>query len=100
MKKVALMAFAAFALTACTTVIKTSKTASTPAQLLCATVADLEVSPHLVVVEYSPVPKEIQRAGLANAKHAAEQMALAPDSADVLVNAEYTIQMTKNQYSF
>jgi len=93
MKKLFILAGAVFALVSCTTTVKTAKTADTPASLLCATVADLEVSPNRVVVEYIP-SKEIQRAGVANAKHAAEQEALKKDNADVLVNAEYTIQQT------
>ena len=93
MKKLAILACAVFALASCTTTIKTAKTADSPAQLLSATVADLEVSPIRVVVAYVP-SKEVQRAGLSNAKHAAEQEALKKDNADVLVNAEYTIQKT------
>jgi len=95
MKKLALCAFAAFAMAACTTTIKTAKTVDSPAQLLSATVADLEVSPNRVVVEFVP-SKEIQRAGVENVKRAAEQEALKKGNDDVLVNAEYTIQQTNN----
>lgn len=101
MKKLAILACAVFALASCTTTIKTAKTADAPAQLLSATVADLEVSPNRVVVKYVP-EKEVQRAGLANAKRAAEQVVLNTineregENYDVLVNAEYVIKMTSN----
>jgi hypothetical protein len=98
MKKFFILAGIAFAFASCTTTIKTAKTADAPASLLSATIADLEISPNRVVVEYIP-SKEVQRAGISNVKHAAEQEALKKDNADVLVNAEYTIQQT-NRWIF
>lgn len=95
MKKLFLLAGMAFVLASCTTTIKTAKTADAPATLLSATIADLEVSPKRVVVNYKPTSEE-QRGGLENAKHAAEQKALEQGNDDVLVNAEYTIKMTNN----
>jgi hypothetical protein len=93
MKKLFFLAGVVFAFVSCTTTVKTAKTADAPASLLSATIADLEISPNRVVVEYIP-SKEVQRAGISNVKHAAEQEALKKDNADVLVNAEYTIQQT------
>lgn len=93
MKKLVILAGLTFALTSCTTTVKTAKTLDVSANVLTATVADLDVSPTRIVVEYIPTG-EVQRAGLANAKFAAEQEALKKDNADILVNAEYTIMQT------
>lgn len=99
MKKFLLLACVTFALTSCITTVKTSKSADTKGQLLSATVADLEVSP--VRVSYSMAPsKEIQRAGLANVKQAAVRECLEKNgNADVLVDAEYTIEKKKTLFS-
>lgn len=78
----------------CTTVTKTAKTLDSPASLLSATVAELEVSPERVTYTMTP-SKEIRRGGLANVKQAAEQEVLAKyGNADVLVDAEYVISQT------
>ena len=94
MKKILMLLGIAMMMASCTTTVKTAKTADTSAQLLSATVADLEVSPERI--SYTLVPKKsIRRAGLANVKRAAEQEALAKyGNADVLVDAEYTISKT------
>lgn len=91
MKKILMLLGIAMIMASCTTTLKTAKTAETSAQLLSATVADLEVSPERIT--YTLVPKKsIRRAGLANVKRAAEQEALAKyGNADVLVDAEYII---------
>ena len=95
MKKFLLFACVTFALTSCITTVKTAKVADTNGQLLSATVADLEVSP--VRVTYTMAPsKEIQRAGLANVKQAVIRECLEKNgNADVLVDAEYTIEQEK-----
>ncbi len=95
MKKILLLACVTFAFTSCITTTKTAKVADTKGQLLSATVADLEVSP--VRVTYSMAPsKEIQRAGLNNVKQAAIRECLEKNgNADVLVDAEYTIEQEK-----
>lgn len=92
MKKVLLLACVTFALTSCVTTVKTAKVADTKSTLLSATVADLEVSP--VRVSYTMAPsKSLQRAGLNNVKQAAIQECLIKNgNADVLVDAEYTIE--------
>ena len=94
MKKIfALLCVALFA-TACTTTVKTAKTADTPTSLLSATVADLQVSPERITYTMEP-SKKLQRAGISNVKQAAEQEALAKyGNADVLVDAEYVIVST------
>ena len=95
MKKFLLLACVAIAFTSCVTTVKTAKVADTKGQLLTATVADLEVSP--VRVTYSMIPsKAIQRAGLQNVKAAAVRECLDKNgNADVLVDAEYTIEREK-----
>ena len=95
MKKFVLLVCATFALASCVTTVKTAKVANTKGQLLTATVADLEVSP--IRVTYSMTPsKEIQRAGLANVKQAVIQECLLKNgNADVLVDAEFTIEQEK-----
>lgn len=95
MKKILLLACVTFAFTSCITTVKTGKVADTKGQLLSATVADLEVSP--VRVSYTMAPtKDIQRAGLANVKQAAIRECLEKNgNADVLVDAEYTIEQEK-----
>jgi len=95
MKKFLLLACVAIAFTSCVTTVKTAKVADTKGQLLTATVADLEVSP--VRVTYSMIPsKAIQRAGLQNVKAAAVRECLEKNgNADVLVDAEYTIEREK-----
>ena len=94
MKKLLLLLGVALFTASCTTTIKTAKTADTSAQLLSATVADLEVSKERIT--YTMVPsKAILRGGEANVKQAAEQEALLKyGNADVLVDAEYTISKT------
>ncbi|MBO7272980.1 MAG: hypothetical protein J6U89_08915 [Bacteroidaceae bacterium] len=94
MKKIfSLLCVALFA-TACTTTVKTARTAETPTSLLSATVADLEVSPKRITYTMEP-SKKLQRAGINNVKQAAEQEALAMHgNADVLVDAEYIITST------
>ena len=94
MKKIFAILCVVFFATACTTTIKTAKTADTPASLLSATVADLQVSPERITYTMEP-SKKLQRAGLANVKQAAEQEALMKHgNADVLVDAEYVIVCT------
>jgi len=95
MKKFLLLACVAIAFTSCVTTVKTAKVADTKGQLLTATVADLEVSP--VRVTYSMIPsKAIQRGGLHNVKAAAVRECLEKNgNADVLVDAEYTIEREK-----
>ena len=94
MKKLLLLLGVALFTASCTTTVKTAKTADSSAQLLSATVADLEVSPERIT--YTMVPKKtIRRGGEANVKQAAEQEALLKyGNADVLVDAEYTIAKT------
>ena len=99
MKKFLLLACVTFEIKSYITTVKTSKVDETKGQLLSATVADLEVSP--VRVSYSMAPsKEIQRAGLANVKQAAVRECLEKNgNADVLVDAEYTIEKKKTLFS-
>ena len=94
MKKLLLLLGVALFTASCTTTVKTAKTADSSAQLLSATVADLEVSPERIT--YTMVPKKtIRRGGEANVKQAAEQEALLKyGNADVLVDAEYSIAKT------
>jgi len=94
MKKILAFVCVALFAASCTTVVKTAKTADTPASLLSATVADLEVSPERI--SYTMVPDDkIRRGGLSNVKQAAENEALAKNgNADVLVDAEYVITST------
>ena len=79
----------------CVTTTKTAKTMDASAQLLSATVADLEVSPERIT--YSMRPElSVRRGGLANVRQAAEQAALLENgNADVLVDADYTIETTR-----
>lgn len=94
MKKILCFVCVAFFAASCTTVIKTSKTADTPASLLSATVADLDVSPERVSITIYP-EKALVRGGLNNVKQAAEQeLLIKNDNADVLVDAEYVIKST------
>lgn len=94
MKKLLLLLGVALFTASCTTTVKTAKTADSSAQLLSATVADLEVSPERIT--YTMVPsKAVLRGGEANVKQAAEQEALLKyGNADVLVDAEYSISKT------
>ena len=87
-------AIAAMVMTSCTTTIKTASTTDLPADLLSATVADLEVSPNRIVYTTTP-SKEIQRAGLGNVKRAAIMEALQANdkNADILVEPEFVISM-------
>ena len=94
MKKIFGFLCVAFFAAACTTTVKTAKTADTPASLLSATVADLEVSPERISYTMEP-NKKLRRGGISNVKQAAEQEALAKyGNADVLVDAEYIITST------
>lgn len=99
MKKIFYVLGIALLATSCTTITKTAKTLDSPASLLSATVAELEVSPERISYTMQP-SKNVQRGGLSNVKQAAEQEALAKyGNADVLVDAEYTIAQT-NYYIF
>jgi hypothetical protein len=96
MKKMILLACVAFSMASCVTTVKTARVADTKGQLLNATVADLEVSPTRVTYSLEP-SREIQRAGLSNVKQAAIQECLLKNgNADVLVDAEYTIEQQNN----
>ena len=64
-------AIAAMVITSCTTTIKTATTTELPADLLSATVADLDVSSTRISYTMTP-SKEVARAGLGNAKRAAQ----------------------------
>ena len=79
----------------CTTVTKTAKTVDSPASLLSATVADLDVSPERITL--TTVPNvSVRRGGLENVKQAATQQALLENgNADVLVDATYSITTTR-----
>ncbi len=94
MKKILFLLCAALFAVSCTTTTKTAKTVSSPASLLSATVADLEVSPERIT--YTMVPSvSVRRGGKENVRQAAEQEALAKHgNADVLVDANYTIEQT------
>lgn len=94
MKKIYYLLGVALLAASCTTVTKTAKTADTPASLLSATVADLEVSPERITHTMYP-NAEIRRGGISNVRQAAEQEALVKNgNADVLVDAEYSITQT------
>jgi hypothetical protein len=94
MKKIFMCLGAAVLIVSCTTTTKTAKTVDSPASLLSATVADLDVSSERIT--YTMVPSaEIRRGGVANVKRAAEQEALQNNgNADVLVDAEYVVSKT------
>lgn len=99
MKKILLLACVTFAFTSCITTVKTAKVADTKSQLLTSTVADLEVSPVRISYTLSPTAN-LRRAGLSNVKQAAIQEALIKNgNADVLVDAEYTIEQ-ENTFIF
>lgn len=95
MKKSVLFFGLALLVASCTTIKKTATTASVPASLLTATVADLEVSPERVTTDYI-VPVEVRRGGVANVQHAAEQALLDSKGKgyDLLVEPEYTMWQT------
>lgn len=95
MKKIFSFLGIALLVMSCTTTTKTAKTVDSPASLLSATVADLEVSPDRITYTMSP-DVSIRRAGLENVKQAANQQALLEHgNADVLVDATYSITTTR-----
>ena len=94
MKKILYLLGAAFFAVSCTTTTKTAKTVNSPASLLSATVADLEVSPERITYTMTP-GISVRRGGKENVRQAAEQEALLKNgNADVLVDANYTIEQT------
>lgn len=95
MKKIFYLLCTALLAVSCTTTTKTAKTVSSPASLLSATVADLEVSPERITYTMEP-SVALRRGGKANVRQAAEQEALAKyGNADVLVDANYSITTTR-----
>lgn len=85
----------ALLMVSCHTITKTSKTVDSPASLLSATVADLEVSPERITYTMHP-DVSIRRGGKENVKQAAIQEALLQNgNADVLVDATYSITTTR-----
>ena len=95
MKKLIYLVCLSLFVVSCVTTTKTAKTADSPASLLSATVADLEVSPERIT--YTTVPElSIRRGGLENVKQAAIQQALLENgNADVLVDAAYSVTTTR-----
>lgn len=95
MKKTFLLMSAVLLLASCTTIKKTAKTIDSPAQLLSATVADLNVAKDRVSLTYHPT-KSVMRGGLGNAYKVAERKLLDEQGggADVLVDPEYTVEKT------
>ena len=87
-------AIAAMVITSCTTTIKTATTTELPADLLSATVADLDVSSTRISYTMTP-SNEVARAGLGNAKRAAIMEALQKydKDADILVEPEFVVSM-------
>ena len=82
-------------LSSCITTTKTARTAATSSSIKNATVADLRVADHRISYTMSP-SKAIQRAGLSNVKQAAIRECLEKNgNADVLVDAEFTIEQEK-----
>ena len=95
MKKLFLLTGLVLSMVSCHTITKTSKTVESPASLLSATVADLEVSPERIIFTSSPSPS-VRRGGMENVKQAAIQEALLQNgNADVLVDATYSITTTR-----
>lgn len=95
MKKIIYFVGLALLMVSCHTITKTSKTADSPAALLSATVADLDVSPDRITYTTSP-DLSVRRGGLENVKQAAIQEALLQNgNADVLVDASYSITTTR-----
>lgn len=91
MKSYGLMALAAIALTSCSTMTQTSKTAGVESSLLSATVADMKVG-NRVKAEIN-VDKSLRRGGMTNIRHAVEAEALAKaGNADVLLEPQYVIE--------
>ena len=93
MKKYFLLtAVAVVAMTSCTTTVKTASTTDMPADLLSATVADLEISPNRITYTTTP-SKAIVRAGMGNVKRAVIMEALQANdkNADILVEPEFVI---------
>lgn len=95
MKKLFYFVGVALFMVSCQTITKTAKTVESPASLLSATVADLEVSPERIT--WSTVPDaSVRRGGLENVKQAAIQQALLENgNADVLVDATYSVTTTR-----
>ncbi len=95
MKKTLFLAVAAaMAMVSCTTTVKTASTTDMPADILSATVADLDVAQNRITYTTTP-SKEVQRAGLGNVKRAAIMEALQKSdaNADILVEPEFVISM-------
>lgn len=91
MKSYGLMALAAIALTSCSTMTQTSKTAGVESSLLSATVADMKVGDR-VSAEIN-VDKALRRGGMSNIRHAVEAEALAKaGNADVLLEPQYVVE--------
>lgn len=91
MKKLfALLVPVVAALSSCTTVSKTAKTADISASIRNVSVADLDVSPERVTYILTP-SKAVRRGGTDNIKRVAESEALAQNGGDVLVNPEFTV---------
>lgn len=91
MKSYGLMALAAIALTSCSTMTQTAKTAGVESQLLSATVADMKVG-NRVSAEIM-VDKSLRRGGMTNIRHAVEAEALEKaGNADVLLEPQYVVE--------
>ncbi|MDE6159474.1 MAG: PorT family protein [Bacteroidaceae bacterium] len=87
------------ALSSCTTVNKTAKTADISASIRNASVADLDVAPRRVTYTMTP-SKAVRRGGLANIKRVAESEALEKNGGgDVLVNPEFTVTKRRGLFS-
>lgn len=91
MKKYYLMALALAALSSCSTMTQTGKTANVESSILSATVADLKVGDR-VTAELN-VDKSLRRGGMSNIRHAVEAEALAKaGNADVLLEPQYVVE--------
>lgn len=87
------------ALSSCTTVNKTAKTADISASIRNASVADLDVASRRVTYTMTP-SKAVRRGGLANIKRVAESEALEKNGGgDVLVNPEFTVTKRRGLFS-
>lgn len=96
MKKMLFFAGLALLMASCTTIRKSASTANVPAQLLSATVADLDVAKDRITYVYD-VPAEVRRGGAANVRQAAIQAALESvgNQYDLLVEPEFSTYTTK-----
>ena len=98
MKKYCLMALALAALSSCSTMTQTGKTANVESSILSATVADLKVGDR-VTAELN-VDKSLRRGGMASIRHAVEAEALAKaGNADVLLEPQYVVEKHRGLFS-